>query len=330
MRPSGSASDSFGSSNKPQTTLSGAILLHVTIRGNVVEATRGSVITGGRRAIRGFGMITAWQRPDPDFLLIGAKRGGSTSFYFDLITHPQVGLLFPRPNHLPKAAATKGIHYFDSNYYRGRTWYASHLPSRRTRRIQSQSVGGPVVVGEGSPYYLTHPAAPIRVASDLPDVKLLAVLRDPVLRAYSHWKERVREGYEDLPFDQALSAEQRRAGDDSNRLLADPRFYSYAHEHQTYLEQSRYGAAVSRWLDHFPPSSLLILRSEDYYLDPARELDRAAAFLGIEPGQFKHGAPRNAAPGEELEPQLRSDLEDELRPDARRLRDLTGITWDWV
>lgn len=275
-------------------------------------------------------MITAWQRPDPDFLLIGAKRGGSTSFYFDLISHPQVALLFPRPDHLPKATATKGIHYFDSNYYRGRLWYASHLPSRRTRRAQARHVGGRIVAGEGSPYYLTHPAAPERVASDLPKTKLIAVLRDPVLRAYSHWKERVREGCEDLPFDQALRAEQRRAGDDSRRLATDARFYSYAHEHQTYLGQSRYGAAISRWLEYFPPSSLLVLRSEDYYVDPAKELDRAALFLGIEPGLFNHGEPKNSAPGEDLDPQLRSELERELRPDARHLRDLTGITWDWV
>jgi len=275
-------------------------------------------------------MITASMRPDPDFLLIGAKRGGSTSFYYDLITHPQVALLFPRPDRLPKAAATKGIHYFDSNYYRGQRWYASHLPSTRVRHAQARAAGGPVVTGEGSPYYLTHPAAAERVARDLPSVKLIAVLRDPVLRAHSHWKERVREGKEQLTFREAVDQEPLRVGADAERLRRDPRFYSYAHEQQSYLEQSRYAAALERWFEHFPRSSFLIIKSEDYYEAPTRELDHAADFLGIVPGCFETGDARNAAPGGSLDEATRREVENRLREDAIRLRELTGITWDWV
>lgn len=291
---------------------------------------RRAVISVGRAGIRGFGMATASLRPDPDFLLIGAKRGGSTSFYFDLITHPQVALLFPRPDLLPKAAATKGVHYFDSNYFRGKRWYASHLPSVTVRRRQQRTTGGQVIAGEGSPYYLTHPAAPERVARDLPAVKLLAVLRDPVQRAYSHWKERVREGRESLSFRDAIDRERERVGDDALRLQRDPRFYSYAHEQQSYLEQSRYGAALERWLEQFPRSSLLLIKSEDYYADPSASLDRAATFLGIEPGRFRHGAPRNAAPGDSLDRDTQLYVESRLRADAERLAELTGITWEWV
>ncbi|WP_157683365.1 sulfotransferase [Microlunatus soli] len=274
-------------------------------------------------------MATSTLRPDPDFLLIGAKRGGSTSFYYDLITHPQVAPLFPRPDHLPKAAATKGIHYFDSNYFRGRRWYASHLPSARARRAQQSSSGGPVITGEGSPYYLTHPEAPGRVARDLPKVKILAVLRDPVMRAHSHWKERVREGRESLSFSEALAAEQDRVGTDASKL-ADPRFYSYAHEHQTYLGQSRYGAALERWCQHVPRASICLVRSEDYYADPIAELDRVAKFLEISPGLFSTGEARNAAPGADLPESDRSQVRELLRPDAEVLRRLTGISWDWV
>ena len=275
-------------------------------------------------------MATASMRPDPDFLLIGAKRGGSTSFYYDLITHPQIALLFPRPDRLPKATATKGIHYFDSNYFRGRRWYASHLPSSRVRRQQQHEVGGRVITGEGSPYYLTHPAAPERVAADLPRVKLIAVLRDPVERAHSHWKERVREGMETLPFPVALEQEPERVGDAVAHLQDDPRFYSYAHEQQSYLEQSRYGAALERWREHFDKEAFLIIRSEDYYRDPLTQLDRAADHLGIRRGSFAPGAVRNAAAGSELDVSTRQHVEELLRPDAEVLRADTGITWDWV
>ena len=301
----------------------------VTKGDSAKRAVKRGVLRGGSAAIRGFGMVTAGTRPDPDFLLIGAKRGGSTSFYYDLITHPQVALLFPRPDRLPKATATKGIHYFDSNYFRGSRWYRSHLPSRRVRRAQEQRAGGQVLVGEGSPYYLTHPFAPDRVLADLPDVKLLAVLRDPVLRTYSHWKERVREGREDLPFVEALAAEPTRVGDAASRL-GNPRFYSYAHEQQGYLEQSRYGASLARWRARFPESAFHLVRSEDYYVDQTGVLDDAARFLGIEPGQFDVGAPKNAAAGESLDESTYGMVADLLREDARDLRDLTGLTWDWV
>lgn len=307
----------------------GASVAVVTRSLDLASAAKGVVLRSGSASIRAFGMVTARFRPNPDFLLIGAKRGGSTSFYFDLITHPQVALLFPRPDHLPKAAATKGIHYFDSNYGRGMRWYRSHLPSERVRKQQADRTGGEVVVGEGSPYYLTHPAAPSRVAGDLPGVRLVAVLRDPVERAYSHWKERVREGKEPLSFGDAVDAEVSRVGDDESRL-SDPAFYSYAHEHQSYVMQSRYGASLHRWFRYHPISAFHLLRSEDYYANPSIELDRTALFLGIEPGGFEVGSSLNAAPGNAMDPGLRRILEELLREDAILLRDATGITWDWV
>lgn len=288
------------------------------------------VINGGRSAIRAFGTATAAFRPDPDFLVIGAKRGGSTSFYFDLLSHPQVAVLFPRPDRLPKATATKGIHYFDSNYRRGHRWYASHLPSRRSRHAQEVAAGGAVVVGEASPYYLTHPLAAERVARDLPAVRIIAVLRDPVLRAHSHWKERTRERRETLTFLEALRRENERVGEDADRLRTEPAFYSYPHEHQTYLGQSRYGAALERWLDLLPASSFHVVRSEDYYADPTAALDETAAFLGIAPGRFVPGEAKNAAPGDPVDGSARAYLEEHLRDDALLLRKRTGLTWDWV
>ena len=63
--------------------------------------SRELVITSGRAAIRGYGLATARWRPDPKFLVIGAKRGGSTSLYYDLLSHSAICPLFPRPDRLP-------------------------------------------------------------------------------------------------------------------------------------------------------------------------------------------------------------------------------------
>jgi hypothetical protein len=273
-------------------------------------------------------MVSARWRPLPDFLIIGAKRGGTTSFYYDLLRHSRVCPLFPRPDHLPKASPTKGIHYFDSNFWRGERWYRSHLPSTRVRR--SYAHGAPVVAGEASPYYLFHPAAAERAASLVPEAKIIVVLRDPVQRTYSHWKERRRNQVEELDFAAALRAEDDRIGADEDRLARDPRFHSYAHEQLSYARQSEYAPALERWYRHFPASRILALASEDYYADPEAALGRTQQFLGLPPERLASGTVRNAAAGSELDPALTQQLAERFAASNSRLTELTGRSFAWT
>ena len=295
----------------------------------VVGRHQGRVMTAGRTAIRLFGQATARWRPDPEFLVIGAKRGGSTSFFFDLLEHPQVAPLFPRPDHLPKATTTKGIHYFDQNYAHGERWYRAHLPSRFVRDRQAREAGGPVITGEASPYYLFHPSAPERAARLLPRVKLIAVLRDPVERTYSHWKERRRAGAEDLDFADALAAEDARLAGVTDELLARPDYYSYAHEQQSYARQSEYDVCLERWLAHYPREQLLVVSSEEYYADQQAVLDRALDFLGLPSAPVATGEVRNAAAGGGLDGPLRDRLAARFAPHNDRLAELVGERFDW-
>jgi hypothetical protein len=283
----------------------------------------------GRELIRSYGKATAGMRPDPDFLVIGAKRGGSTSFYYDLLQHPHLCPLFPRPDRLPKAEPTKGIHFFDQNYDRGERWYRAHLPSRFVRRRMAERVGSPVLVGEASPYYLFHPLAAQRAAALVPDAKIIAVLRDPAQRAYSHWKERRRSHREDLDFEGALAAEAERLGDAEHRLASGAIQYSYAHEQQSYAQQSEYAPALARWYAHFPRERILILASEDYYADPENALGRAQEFLGLPLLPLGSGGVRNAAVGDQLDPILAGSLARRFAEPNARLRELTGRDFPW-
>src|SRR3954447_18625468 len=104
---------------------------------------------------------TARWRMVPDFLIIGAQRAGTTSLFHYLQRHPSV-----------MQSSIKEVHYFDGSYNRGRRWYLSHFPLRR-------ATSGGRITGEATPYYLFHPTVPTRVAVDFPDVKLIAILRDP-------------------------------------------------------------------------------------------------------------------------------------------------------
>lgn len=292
-------------------------------------AIRNQVIGAGRYAIRHYGMATSTWRPDPDFLIIGAKRGGSTSLYYDLARHEAICPLFPRPRWLPKARETKGIHYFDSNFFRGEAWYRSHLPSRAARASRSRTAGVSAITGEASPYYLHHPAAAARAHALLPNAKIIAVLRDPVMRAYSHWKERSRAGAEQLSFREALTAEDVRVGDVEQELARNPRAHSYAHENYSYARQSEYATGLARWYAVYPRSQIMIIGSEEYYREPQVALDGIVDFLGLPRQPMASGVTRNAAEGEEINPDIRARLSERFAPHNARLMEMTGRPFPW-
>ena len=145
----------------------------------------------------------------PTFLIVGAQKSGTTSLVHYLAAHPQV------------YARIDEVHFFDRNYERGLDWYSSQFEDA-------------VVVGESSPEYMFRPEVPPRVAADLPGVKLVAILRDPVDRAYSHyWHNRTR-GHEPLSFEAALDAEADR----------EPDRYGYVARGRYHEQLERFSAPV--------------------------------------------------------------------------------------
>lgn len=290
---------------------------------------KGILFRVGSEVFRTWGRLTASQRPLPDFMIIGAKRGGTTSLYYDLLKNPQIIPLFPAPDHLPKAAATKGVHFFDSEFSRGLGWYRSHMPTRRTRARAERRVGREVIVGEASPYYLFHPLAAQRAFSTVPHAKIVLILRDPVQRTYSHWKERRRSEAEPLEFEAALAAEADRLAGEEERLIADPHYRSYAHEQQSYLAQSRYARALKRWADLYGMDRILVVASEDYYRDQTAVVAQVAEFLGVEPGDVKAGERRNAAGGGKMPDAVATRLRAELAEDIGELEQMIGHRLPW-
>jgi hypothetical protein len=184
-------------------------------------------------------------------------------------------------------------------------------------------------VGEASPYYLFHPLAAQRAAAMLPNVKLIALLRDPVERTYSHWKERRRGDAEPLDFAAALAAEPERLAGEEERLRSDPGYYSYAHEQQSYVAQSHYAQALRPWIERYGRDNLLVLVSEEYYADPTAALNQVADFLGTARGTALVGEHRNAAAGAGMDPATRDDLRRTFAPGIAELEEMLGRSLPW-
>lgn len=281
-------------------------------------------------AARQVGVATASIRPLPDFLVIGTKRGGTTSLYLDLVRHPGVLRLSPPPVPVFKSIPTKGVRYFDQNYARGERWYRSFMPTVAARAIAGRRLGLTPVVGEASPMYLFHPLAAERAAALVPRAKIIVMLRDPAVRAYSHWKERRRSGIEPLDFEAALDAEAERLEGELERILSDDAYVSVPWEHQTYAAQGRYAASLQRWLAHYDRDQMLVLASEDYYADPVSVLRQIDEFLGLPPREGSSGEVLNAAPGPPLSPEVRQRLARQYADEADALAKLTGRSFPWV
>jgi hypothetical protein len=296
----------------------------VSTREPASERVRRAVPAVARRAIRSgvraVGEVTAGQRVLPDFLVIGAQRAGTTTLYHYLVRHPQV----------MGAIGDKEVHHFDVRDVDGLRAYRAAFPRRATVEREARRAGGKVVVGEATPYYLFHPAVPERVRTALPDVRLIAVLRDPVERAWSHHRHETELGYDDLSFEEALDREEERLAGESERLLADPLATSFAHQHHSYVARGRYLEQIARWWHAFPRERLLLLRSEDLHRDPAGTMRAIAEHLDIAAWSPSAWRSYNASsPGRSMAASTRARLAATFAPWNQRLADATGVEWGW-
>ncbi len=287
------------------------------------SSTRRRVAELLQRGFRIAGSATAPLRVDPDYLVIGTKRGGTTSMARWLLDHPDVRGLYP------EIERRKGTYFFDVNYGRGHRWYRSHFPVRFIHRARGRLRGTTPLIGDATPYYLHHPHAPARARRHAPNAKILVLLRDPVDRAFGHWAERTRNGVETLSFGDALRAEADRLVGEEQRMIEDPTYVSFAHQHWSYADQGRYTRGLRRWFEAFPTDQILVLRSEDLYADPAAIYGQTLDFLGLTPHQPSDFAAWNMKPKDPIDDADRSFLLDALRDDVAELESFLGRSMHW-
>jgi hypothetical protein len=272
-----------------------------------------------RQSARVYLRPTAGLRLLPSYLIIGAQRAGTTSLHRYLVQHPAVRTML----------RTKGVHFFDTNYGRGIDWYASRFPTRLYGWYVRRRHGAELRTGEASPYYVFHPQVPYRVARHLPDVKLILLLRDPVVRAYSQYQHEVSRGFETLGFEEAIRAEPERLAGEHERLLAEPFYNSFHHQHHSYLARGRYDEQLATWRSLFPDEQLLVLTSERFFAEPHRTFQRVLDFLELPPFTPAAYEVHNAHDYRQMGAGVRSLLLEHYRQPNRRLYETLGEDLGW-
>jgi hypothetical protein len=254
----------------------------------------------------------------PDFAVIGAMKAGTTALHDYLGQHPGV-----------VTGSHKEIQYFTLYAHQPLSWYRDHFPTRAELAARQDAGGAPVRVGEASPYYLFHPAAPRRVRSALPEARFVVLLRNPVERAHSHYNHAVARGHERLSFEAALASEPRRLDGEAERLAADPAAISWAHIQFSYFIRGCYAEQLERWFACYPRDRFLVLFSDDFFADPASTTVRVQEFLGLEPQAPRDVAPVNARSYAGLDEGIRTHLADRYAEPDRRLAELLGRDLPW-
>jgi hypothetical protein len=219
----------------------------------------------------------------PQFVIAGAPKAGTTALHAALATHPG---LYLSPVKEPKFYMTGGRPPARSTQRGpGDAHSAGEWIWRRSDYLALFDGAPPGAVrGESTPFYLYDRGAHARLAADVPDVKVIVVVRDPVDRAYSNWVHLRADGLE--PEADFLAAVRR----EEERIAAG--WAPFWH----YRGLSRYGAQLRDLHRHLPPEQVFLLRYRELVDTPRDTLDRVSRFLGVATGLAHTVAAENVKP----------------------------------
>ena len=237
--------------------------------------------------------------PRVSFLIVGVQKGGTTALFDYLGDYPDVAL-----------PGEKELHFFDDEAV---DWARPDYAAYEARF--GDPAGRPC--GEATPIYGYWPHSLERIAVYNPAMKLILVLRDPVQRAWSHWRMETARGVETQPFGWCIRQGRQRLFD------AEPWGH---HREFSYVERGFYGEQVARMFDLFPRDQVLILRSEALRSDPGATLSEVRRFLGLRPAPTPAAREVHVGTGGEGLDEVDADyLRGIYARDAERLAALTGV-----
>lgn len=256
-------------------------------------------------------LFTSTKRAFPHFIIIGAQRSGTTSLYSMLCQHPQI-----------KKAFRKEVHFFDNNFYKGVNWYKAHFPLRSVLKNSNS------ITGEASPYYMFHPFAIPRIKNTCPDAKLIVILRNPVYRAYSHYKHEIKRGIETMPtFEEAIKRENERLKNVSYNFM-EKGYSQNAHQNYTYITRGKYLFQIKRVFEYFDKSQVFIDCFENFKNDSVRFCNLVFDFLEIKKFNITEEH-LNKTKGEDLSQATKEKLKSYYADDNNELFEYLGRTFPW-
>ncbi|MEB3279609.1 MAG: sulfotransferase domain-containing protein [Lyngbya sp.] len=253
----------------------------------------------------------------PDFLIIGVQRAGTTSLYEYLTQHSQVVV----------TRNWKETYYFDvpENYSQGFKWYLGNFPSKFKK--------GNKLTFEASPSYIYHQNIPQRIKHDLGDIKMIALLRNPVDRAYSAWQ--MYHSYSYNPHQHLRNRADERSFFEAIQQELNPELNQAKYPYN-YLNRGKYVEQLENYYTYFNREKILLLSFDDFCQNLESVLNQVCNFLEIDsfslPQIEKFRQEKHAAAPYKTNPQdneVMAKLQDYFLPFNERLYNLVNRDYGW-
>ncbi len=250
----------------------------------------------------------------PNFIVIGSMKAGTTSLYNYISQHPQF---------LP--CIRKEIDFFSIRYSKGIDWYLAHFP-KVSKELN-------FLTGEASTSYLDYPEVSQRLFNHFPHVKLIALLRNPVERAFSHYhhNKKYHPGKEQRSFEEAIEEEMKFLEQLENPVLQaysntdDP----FGHLRYGYLLRGLYVYFIEQWINIFSKEKVLILKSEDFYDNPEAVMKQVFEFLKVSDHQLTNYPQYNSGSYSPISDKVRQKLSDFFHVHNKNLENYLNIELRW-
>lgn len=263
-----------------------------------------------RKVRRALQLLGLYQVSGPEFLVIGAPKAGSTTLFSLLRSHPQIVESFgvTRQGKVMK----KELRFFNKakplSAKMKKEYQLSFLPDWSSRNL---------LRFEGTPDYLESPSCPERINAYSPKMKLIVVLREPCMRAFSHWK-------------------MYHYRDENSELFDSSSFRSAVENRESsYVRKGLYAQQLERYLQYFPSSQLLVLDFEELIQNQQDSMDRITNFLSIRKHLFtytKHNVRKTKGLDDDINDVL-SELRAYYAPHNRKLQKVLAdmnIKMSWL
>lgn len=221
------------------------------------------------------------REPRPDFLLVGAPKAGTSALHLALAAHPEVFVTTPKEPKYWLCENAPPPHWNgpgDRHSQREWVWQQEEYAAL----FRPAPAGS--LRGESTPFYLWHRGAQRRIADALPDVRIVAVVRDPIDRAYSNWMHLWSDGLEpEADFETAFH-------------LQDQRVAAGHAPFWRYRDLGLYGEQLRDLFELVDPARVLVVRYRDIVDRPVETVDRTCRFLGISEGRVDQIPRDNSRP----------------------------------
>ena len=259
--------------------------------------------------------LTGSIRVLPDFLVIGAKRCGTTSLFYHLPEHPCISKS-PHDN----------MGFFNDNFHLGVNWYKSFFPTIFTRnKIKSEF--GNFLAFDVTTTYMEEESTANNVYQIKPNMKIIVILRNPVDRAYSQYHLNLREKAEKRSFEDAMEENMNELNKESHeRYEIKPKF---SVEENNYLKKGLYAQQLRHWLNIFPMESMLILSTEEFESNQQVIYNKIFEFLNISQFEVKNTEKMEKGSYPQMKSETRSLLLDYFRSHNNELFKLINKKFSW-